>query len=745
METIDSSNEIELGKYWLVLKRRWIPALFVSSLIFGSAALFAFSRDPIYQAEAKLLIKDSRASALTGLGGELGQLEALTFQSDGNNPLQTQAEVVRSIPTLQEAIAALNLRDDNGEFVKAEALANQLQVSAVMGTDVLQIIYQGSEPQIAAAIVNQIADVYIQNNVQINRAEAVAAREFIVEQLPMTEAAVRQADSNLRQFKEANGIVVLEEEASAAVEVIASLDDEIAQAQSQLAYTAARSANLRQKVGADPQQSVALVSLSESTGVQAVLAQLQSAQAELAVEQTRYQSGHPKIANLERRVDALNTLLQERIGQVIGSNQEAFLGDLQVSSLETALFDQVIQAEAERLGLEQRINLLASTQSAYKNRASNLPRLEQTQRELERQREAAQTTYETLLTRLQEIQVAENQTIGNARIISPATVPAGAIGPSRERILAGGVLVGTVLGMITAFALDLLDRSVKTVQEAKELLGYTLLGVIPALNRSGKVALHPGRLEPSIPNVIVRDYPRSIGAEAYQMLQANLKFLRSDQPLQAIVVTSAVANEGKSEVSANLAAALAQLGRRVLLVDADLRRPMQHHIWDLTNVVGLSNVMVDQASLEQAICVVMPNMDVLPAGVVPPNPIALLDSKRMASLVELFAERYDFVIFDTPPLVGTADSAILGKMTDGILLVVRPGVVDSNGVRAAKEFLTQSQQVVLGMVMNGINVKREPDSYFYHYTREQSEESVAVQGAAPTALPAFNRTDRRPH
>jgi len=173
------------------------------------------------------------------------------------------------------------------------------------------------------------------------------------------------------------------------------------------------------------------------------------------------------------------------------------------------------------------------------------------------------------------------------------------------------------------------------------------------------------------------------------------------------------------------------LGRRVLLVDADMRRPAQHHVWDLTNLVGLSNVMVDQASLEQAICPVMPNLDVLPAGVVPPNPIALLDSKRMVSLVETFTAHYDCVIFDTPPLVGTADSALLGKLTDGILLVVRPDVVDSNGAKAAKEFLIQSHQTVLGMVMNGVNIKREPDSYFYHYTRQADD---ALQPSASAAL-----------
>jgi capsular exopolysaccharide synthesis family protein len=214
------------------------------------------------------------------------------------------------------------------------------------------------------------------------------------------------------------------------------------------------------------------------------------------------------------------------------------------------------------------------------------------------------------------------------------------------------------------------------------------------------------------------------------MLQANLKFLSSDKELKAIVVTSSVPREGKSEVSANLAAAMVQVGRRVLLVDADMRHPSQHHIWELTNSVGLSNILVGEAELNAALQEVMPGLDVLTAGVIPPNPVALLDSKRMASLIETFSKKYDFVIVDTPPLAGIADAPILGKMADGILLVVRPRVVDSANAKAAKEFLARSGQNVLGLVANGVIIKNEPDSYFY-YTKEQYKEQTLENQEQP--------------
>jgi capsular exopolysaccharide synthesis family protein len=200
------------------------------------------------------------------------------------------------------------------------------------------------------------------------------------------------------------------------------------------------------------------------------------------------------------------------------------------------------------------------------------------------------------------------------------------------------------------------------------------------------------------------------------MLQANLKFVNSDKELKVIVVTSSVPQEGKSTVSANLAVVMAHSGRRVLLVDADMRRPVQHKILDLLNEAGLSNVLVGQAELRTVIKEVRDNLYVLSAGVIPPNPMALLDSQRMASLINYFSNSYDFVIIDTPSLNVAADALILGQMADGVLLVVRPGVVDSASAASAKEFLEQSGQNVLGQVINGV----VPENKLYNYYAKEN-------------------------
>jgi capsular exopolysaccharide synthesis family protein len=269
---------------------------------------------------------------------------------------------------------------------------------------------------------------------------------------------------------------------------------------------------------------------------------------------------------------------------------------------------------------------------------------------------------------------------------------------------------GAFLSTSTVLFLEMRDRSLKTLKEVREVFGYTLLGVVP-LSVSEVRSRHRD-LESTTPEIAVRDKPHSLTSEMYRMIQANLKFLSSDKVLKTIVVTSAVPKEGKSTISANLAAAIAQLGRKVLLIDADMRAPYQHHLWQLNNTAGLSEVLVGQAQFNNTACQVMDNLDVLPAGVRPPNPLALLDSKRMASLIDDFSSQYDFVIIDAPPILLAAEVLTISKMTDGILFVARPGVIDSKSADSAQEILERSGHNVLGLVVNGIVEKNESNSYF---------------------------------
>ena len=705
-----STEYIDFRQYLLAIKRRWLPATTVFLVVIALAMLNVFLHKPVYEAKGKILIKKpSNVTSAITQGQEIGELSSVSSQSD---PLITEIELIRSTPVARRAIATLSLK------VKPQKFLEDLKIKRIGKTDILEISYQSPDPRIAALAVNEVVSFYLANNIVDNRAEAATARRFIVKQLPKTEVIVRQAEEVLRRFEEQNNIVDLEGEASSAVEVISNLENQVSTAQVQLADANAQSQALQNGLlGMDSQQAIAASSVSQSLGVKRALEELQQVESQLASGLTIYQAAHPKIIDLQNKKASIEALLKGRVEQVLGVPTEGTSENLQVGELKQQLTTNLVQLETKRLGLNSQIAALSNVLKSYKQRANFLPGLKQRKGELEREVKAAQSTYETLLRRLEEIRVEENRVVGNARLIEVAEVPEAPLEANQERNVALGVLLGILLAVGTGLILDTLDTSIKTVKEAREIFGGALLGLIPF---SGK-----RDLEQDTQIIVARDMPRSPVSEAYRTFQANLNFLISDKELKVVVVTSSIPQEGKSTLCANLAVTMAQSERRVLLVDADMRQPSQHRIWNLLNQCGLSNVLVNRAELKTAIKKVMPNLSVLPAGATPPNPMPLLESKRMNSLIENFSDEYDFVIIDTPALNIGADAAIVGKMADGILLVVRPGVVNSASATSAKEFLKHSGQNVLGLVVNGITDNNSNYS-FYTVKEYYSEEDTTV-------------------
>ncbi len=703
------SLDLDVGRYLLAIKRRWLVAVSMFVLMVSLAAYATRYLKPTYEASGKLLFKVDRTSSLAGLGEELGELKALLADQ---TPLSTQIELINSHPFLQETIETLNLTDDEtGEFISPESLRRKLEVKIIGGTDIVQLSYQSLDPEEAANIINTLMQVYINKNIDTNRTEAAEARLFIEEQLPDVQEEVFKAEKALQKFKERNNILDLSAEFQTSVTEIATLKRQITTIEAELSGVNALSASLSNRVGLSLEDAIALNTLSQSPVIQGTLEQLEQVEGELANERRRFKDLNPRVIALKNKQVTLQNRLNTQIAEAVGSQQVIPEGLLRVREQKRNLLEDFIVNETKRLELTRQLDSLYESQAIYEQRAQLLPEFEQQQQELERRVQIARVTYETLLKNLEEVQVAENKTTNNTRIIEPALVPSkGSTG--KAKLLALGILLGGFAGTTSVFLLEMQDKSLRTLEELKKLFGYTLLGIIPSFPKRSWI-WNRGENTPDVPLIYA---PESLESEIYRMLQANLKFLSSDQKLKAFVVSSSVPKEGKSTISANLGAAIAQLGYRVLLIDADMRHPCQHHIWGLTNAVGLSEVLVGQAEVGTAICQGIEQPDILTAGVTPPNPLALLDSKRMASLIRSFTETYDFVIIDTPPILLAADALTLSQMTDGMLLVARPKMVDRDSATMAKETLERSNQPVLGMVVNAIT-KQESTKYFHHAKR----------------------------
>ncbi|NJM20769.1 MAG: polysaccharide biosynthesis tyrosine autokinase [Richelia sp. RM2_1_2] len=719
MENKNYPEEIDIQKYLLVLKRRWLVVTGVFATLTGLAIFTVSVQKPAYEASGKLLFQSNRTSSLTGVGEKIGDLEALKREF---NPLDTQAVLVESTPFKQEVIEALELKRDDGTPWNPKSI--NLKAEALLGTDVLKVSYVSEKPELAKQIVNQVMESFIKNNISVNRLEAKVAGEFIENQIPQARKNLEEAAENLRIFKATNQIIDLARETEGTVLTINSLNNELNQSRSELADLKARESELRSQLNLPGNLAVDITS-SQVSGVQQVLEQLQTVQSDLATLTTSLTESHPKIVDLKEKEAALKALLNRRTTEVLGYQPGIAPGGLQMGTIKQNLTSKLIEIQVQSLGLGEKIEALEKQKNLFRDRADVLPNLEKQLRERERQLDVARSSLENLLTRLQEITLAENQTVGNARIIEYADAYSSPQSAKRKMgITAGGIFSGLLLGVASAFFVDLIDRRLKTVKEAEALFGYTVLGFIPKFEASDNtVASQEYSSSDVSQRVIVATSPRTVIHEAYQMLQANLKFISLDKKVRSIAVTSSVNQEGKTEVAANLAAVTAQVGRRVLLVDADMYNPSQHHLWGLINSIGLSNVMVGENDFESAVHKITPNLSVLTAGVMPPNPLALIDSERMTQFIEMLSQTYDCIIFDAPALVGSAEAAVLSQMVDGALVVVRPGKVNSVTATAAKSLLERSETNVLGIVANGVNVKYEPNNYFY-YNSPQSESSA---------------------
>ncbi|MDY6902338.1 MAG: polysaccharide biosynthesis tyrosine autokinase [Cyanobacteriota bacterium] len=719
------SVDLDLQKFWYIIKRRWLPATFILTISVGAAAILGSVKKPVFEAQGKLLIKKiNQTSALTGLGGEIGQLESLDVKS---SPINTEIEVISSKPLLIKTINTLNLKDKNGVPLKPKDLAKFIQLKAIPTTDVLAISYEAKNPKEAGAVVNKLMKLYMENNIQTNRAAAVAAGDFIAKQLPETENIVNQAEKALRSFQQKHNVISLEEESRSAIAIQKDLETKITDTKIALAEATVRSQSLQQKVGMNFRDAIDTDSLKSSTGVQQVLNNLQKIENDLALAQTRFYPAHPTVQSLISQRNALQNLLNSRVIEVTRNNLSLNSRNLQIGEVTQKLTEDLTKSEVEAVALKNRLDSLFKALAIHQKRVQILPQLEQQEKKYERQLETARTTHENLLQKLQEVRVTENQNIGNARIIEPAFVTKKSTKSTKIMFVILGGAFGTILATAMVVLLELKDRSIKTLKEIRKLFEYTLLSTIPSLKKKSYINLKDNDLD-SLPEIPVRDNPDLPIADAYRMLQANLKFISSDKPLQVIVVTSSVPKEGKSTVSANLAAAMAQLGKRVLLVDADMQNPMQHNLWGVNNAKGLSDIIVGQVEFETVVSAGMLSLDVLSAGAITPNPLFLLDSRKMETLIEDFKNTYDFVIIDAPSLMMRADALALGKMADGVLLVARPGVLTSSDANAAKEALTRSTQNVLGMVVNGVIPENESDNHFY-YVKDESNKDNSYQEA----------------
>lgn len=708
---------IDFNRYWQVIRRHWIPATATFAGIVTISLVAALASKDIYQAEARLLIEPEQTTKRIGIEDGNPDVKKTVLEKD---PIETEAEILGSRTIIEKVIQELDLKADNGKPLTYKAVKKAMKVQPVIGTDLLQISYENPDPDVAVSFVNRAVELYSDGYALFNSEAALKDGDFIKKKLPQLEAEVEDAESELRNFKNRNGISDLQGQITADIDSVAQVESEMNKVNADLRDINARYNSLQAQLGMSWQEASAVNSLSQSVSLQETLTQLQKVKVKLAQQSNLLSDSAPQIISLKEEQADLNALLKQEIASTLGPQNRNLADRINILRLGSAN-EQVRGQLAEfadlglqKEGLQQRLSSLQNSYNQYQRRANISPQLQEQQRQLERKLKSVTENYETLLSKANDINIRQDYKADKVRVISAAALAEDPVNPDGKVIVAAGAMMGLLFGTALAFLLDIKDNTIKNTQEVESMFAYPLHGVVPDLNLPGnnQQLQLTGSENKNLPEQVVSEVSMMPLKEAYQNIQVNLNLLDAEAKRKVIAITSSVPQEGKSSVSANLAVARSQCGQRILLIDADLRRPTQHHIWEISNQIGLTEVLQGKTLWSEAVQNVMTNLDVLTCGSIPPNPIALLDSPSLLNFIAEVAKEYDQVIFDTPPIIGIADTKIIGKAVDGFLFVVRPGVADYSSATAAKKTLDNTGQKVLGVIVNGADMRQEP----YHYS-----------------------------
>jgi polysaccharide biosynthesis transport protein len=649
---------------WQVLKRRWLPATIAAGAVLGAGTLYNSFQKPLYEAKGKIAFKDQQS----------------IFAGEGMNISNSPNKIIRSLPVVKAALSK----------TESDRNANQVADSITINNigSVLEVKYRDPNPQQAAKIGQRLMESYLDQDLNLRRQEAQGNRGQLEKQLPATTNTLRTAEANLRQFMADAKISDLAADKARLVNALNNLSQEVTAAKSQLTTTQALSEKLKGLFGQDTMTTIRSSLANTSPSMDRAILALQNIEQQLAVERARSSNKSATVQDLKSKQTVLRTAIQRESQQnLIGS--ALFRGKAvqwQQAGVSPEAISQLIQNETQRDSLEKRIAALNNVINSGQKRLEEFPQIEEKMRLLSQDMRNANNNYEQLTTKLKAspadmlspAKISGSVTVSSKPVEIPFSIPPWLLAPL-SLLIGGGV----------AYGLDLTDKRLKNAAAVQQIVNYDMLGCIPQLNIDPK----------DQPQLTLK---QNAAAEPFRMLHTNLKFLNDSSPAQVIVISSAIRGEGKTTVAANLAIATAQTGQRVLLIDADMREPQQHKFWNVNNSVGLSDVLQHHAQFAESVIEVAPDLELLPAGSLHPNPVSLFSSPAMVELIVQWFTLYDLVILDSSALTQAADTILLSKMADGLLLVVHPQVAEVADLKHAQDLLNRSQQRVLGMVLNGV-------------------------------------------
>ena len=733
-ETSFSLNDLKQ-----IIFRRWKPALAIGAVVFAGIFIPTMLKTPQYKSETLILLENPKtkdsASVIPGEGGR-----ASSGLSSLKN-LSTEIVVLKSNDLISQAIARYPRAF---EGLSVGAIAGRLSIyNKVMNeipTDVLTVSFQDSSPQRTKEVLNALGKVYVQYSLEKQRSQAANAIAFIDEQLPKAQLELDKVAYEIRSFRQENNLVDPDAYATTVSGFRQSLESKAKETEIALERAKSRYQEISFQLktfGQDPETILISTILSEDGVYNDLASQLYSLDTQYSLNSTNFKDTLPVMQDLKDKRQELQGLLRERAEQVLGKTvsqeilEQAIItstetigktenalatGDPEVGfqknkSIITTLGTQLLAAKNEIALLESEIKGTSKAQTKVEDSFQDVPQLQETYAELQRRLGVKTGSVDYLLQRRQQLQIALAQEIAPWKVLDEPYLPTKPVSPNIQRSLAMALAGGGFVGILTAWLLHQLDTRIKLIDEIKQLTHLPLIGAVPkvldpriVLSNESEINITQGY-----------NYRYSSFTESFRAIAMNLGYIMAKSgKIKSLVLTSSTSSEGKSTASYNLALALTDLGSRVLLVDADMRKPRVHKMTKQSNEKGLSEALTsDEHWSEILIPNIVEGLDIITAGSNVPNPIAILNSQKMSNLIKEWEAAYDYVLLDTPPVGVMADAQSVIHQVDTVLFVVGINRATQKAVSHTLELLREKQTNLAGFVANF--VEKDLDYYSYSY------------------------------
>ena len=710
-------------KFWefyrVVSRRKWMLAVLVAVTLVGIYLSTADDK-PYYQAAVQIMPSDT-ALYRPILPSPGSSVAAALGERQTDSQLPNLMSLVKSRRVAERTIRVADLREE------PDSLLNRMTVSTApnpgartreeIATDIIEIRVQDGDPERAVRTVNCLAHVFASFYQEISHQEAADNRRFLESELDRARQELDRAAERLKGFKRSNRVTSINDATTAAMAELRQITGDRDAARAALAEAQAKLNDVDGQLRTvRPTRSVE-EGTSNTPMVQELEAQLAQLTRQLNDARARYEDTHPQVVMLKDSIEQVRAKLAEERGNLKTS----------VAVIRNPVYESLLQERSrlatERDGLAAKVGQL----NAAVGRASGglKPGTDVNLMRLENEFQAAQTNYANLQSQLNQVRINEKETsaTGAIRVVDEAVRADGPIGVNRWVYLLLGAMLSLIVGTGLAITLESLDNRIKSNLDVERLLGLPVTALIPSSLDSA---------DSGLARVTYTD-PLSPVSEAYRFLRTDLLLGTQSTGAKAIMVATAKPGQGGTSTVANLGISLALDGKRVIVVDADMRRPSLHRIFKAPNDFGLSSVLSNEKDLDEVIfSTEVENLLIVPAGPAPSNPSELLGSGRMRMLVQALVEHADYVLFDTPSAIAFTDAVVLSRVADGVILVVRAQQVPRGAELQVRNLLNKANANILGVVLNDVRPETV-DSYYYHshyYPDVRSARQKLLQGSA---------------